>query len=280
MPGAWAALRPDLATPRGADLNYLDGTASSRRRAGSASSSSTSSRVGPNSRNSSSSNVRGGRRQPPPTHAGTASEQLWQQAELALRAESAYAPDPSYHHTVAAPRAYQPSPVAAPGSYQLPPHYVPQTSPKEAQATPPQAPSPSTAGFLDSGRSPLPISRVAVRATSSQPLPGREQVIVLRGGEAHPAPLISLWRSNSYSDVDVIVEGQAFYAHRLVLAAGSDYLSALVENSPPLPMRQRRCAAPCACRGGVARPHTPASCRAYALTFGVLSMFSRVAGPL
>ena len=35
-----------------------------------------------------------------------------------------------------------------------------------------------------------------------------------------------------------------------------------------------------ACRDGVARPPAPTSCRAYALTFGVLSMLSRVAGPL
>ena len=126
----------------------------------------------------------------------------------------------------------QPQPLAS--EEQL--YYQQQTQQQlSARSQPPPTPH--------SGRSPLPISRTAVRALNA-PLPAqREQLILLRGGDSHPSSLISLWRSNSYSDVDVIVEGQAFYAHRLVLASGSEYLSALVENSPPLAMQGRRRAA-------------------------------------
>jgi len=52
--------------------------------------------------------------------------------------------------------------------------------------------------------------------------------IVLSGGFPLPPSLIQIWQLKHLCDVEVRVEGQAFPAHRLVLAAGSDYFAALL----------------------------------------------------
>ena len=232
MPGAWSA-----SLPRQSDLYAVNG---SYKRGGGTSNGgggvygSTTNRPSQIPR-AAAAPARSGRRaqnMPSGGAAIPAEQLLWQQAEQAL----GYAPPAAEY---AQPQQYlpqqsppQPQPLAS--EEQL--YYQQQTQQQlSARSQPPPTPH--------SGRSPLPISRTAVRALNA-PLPAqREQLILLRGGDSHPSSLISLWRSNSYSDVDVIVEGQAFYAHRLVLASGSEYLSALVENSPPLAMQGRRRAA-------------------------------------
>ena len=47
--------------------------------------------------------------------------------------------------------------------------------------------------------------------------------ITLDGGEACPTKQVALWRSGRLTDTVVTVEGATFSAHRLVLAAASDY---------------------------------------------------------
>ena len=226
MPGAWAALRPELATPRGADTNYYDQRErlSQRKFPSQSAGGRTTPRAGTASHRSSN------RRQQNQT---PAAEQLWEQAERSLRAEdSGY--DHKWEDQSSSFMHEQPQPYQQPPPPPLPyqqPAYTTMPSPGVAVG---QAPA-QWAG--DHSRSPLPIARSAVRASSLTPTPRADQVIILSGGESHPTSLVQLWRSNAYSDVDVIVEGQAFYAHRLVLAAGSEFLSSLVESSPPLNMR-------------------------------------------
>eukprot|EP00927_Polykrikos_kofoidii_P035886 TRINITY_DN30386_c0_g1_i1.p1 TRINITY_DN30386_c0_g1~~TRINITY_DN30386_c0_g1_i1.p1 ORF type:complete len:447 (+),score=63.62 TRINITY_DN30386_c0_g1_i1:348-1688(+) len=54
--------------------------------------------------------------------------------------------------------------------------------------------------------------------------------IVLRGGHPCPPRLVERWRSQSLCDVEVVTEGgHRHMAHRVVLAAGSDYMSALFD---------------------------------------------------
>ena len=48
---------------------------------------------------------------------------------------------------------------------------------------------------------------------------------------------ISLRSSDEYSDVTLVVEGQPFSAHRVILAARSDYFRALLFGG----MRESRC---------------------------------------
>ena len=285
MPGAWSALRPELEgvlTPRGgADLHHGDTCPSSHRRraapqaravpASAARSSNARSRTGAGLGTAAAANdlwqqaersIRAEAPRPPLPHQAHhasspmphAQPQAWPggaPAEIACTPFPTQPPTPSphtpHHHAGGSGLQYlqQQYPTAAthtlavdpsPRPYQTHQHTQHAQHSQYAQHMPPGA---------DGGRSPLPISRSAVRATTHHPhsahaTPGREATVMLRGGAAHSPSLISLWRANTYSDVDVIVEGQAFYAHRLVLAAGSDFLAALLESAPPLAMRQRR----------------------------------------
>lgn len=62
-------------------------------------------------------------------------------------------------------------------------------------------------------------------AASSSARPPR---VTIGGGQPCPSRLVELWRQGDFCDVEVIAEGgQRFRAHRVVLAAGSDYMRAL-----------------------------------------------------
>ena len=47
------------------------------------------------------------------------------------------------------------------------------------------------------------------------------------GGTAQPPKSVALWRSGTFTDVEITVAGSTFSAHRLVLAAHSDFMHAL-----------------------------------------------------
>ena len=52
----------------------------------------------------------------------------------------------------------------------------------------------------------------------------------LSGGEpCCAAGVAALWRAGRLCDVEVLVEGRTFQAHRVVLAAGADYMAALFD---------------------------------------------------
>lgn len=59
---------------------------------------------------------------------------------------------------------------------------------------------------------------------------GEAPAVHLSGGQPQPDRQIELWRQSRLCDVEVKVEGQAFKAHRLVLAS-SDFLAACLETS-------------------------------------------------
>ena len=61
---------------------------------------------------------------------------------------------------------------------------------------------------------------------------GREEpgIIAIAGGQAQPERQIQLWRSSTFCDCEIIVEGETFVAHRLVVAS-SDFLSACFQNA-------------------------------------------------
>ena len=52
--------------------------------------------------------------------------------------------------------------------------------------------------------------------------------IKLTGGHALPPSMVELWEEGTLCDVNVNVGGLSFKAHRLVLAAGSDYVALLI----------------------------------------------------
>ncbi|KAL3928128.1 MAG: hypothetical protein SGPRY_002526 [Prymnesium sp.] len=61
--------------------------------------------------------------------------------------------------------------------------------------------------------------------------------VMLAGGHTLPRPIIHLWRSSNYCDVQLRVSSLPGYhaaAHRLVLAAGSGRLARLLSDAPPL----------------------------------------------
>ena len=56
-----------------------------------------------------------------------------------------------------------------------------------------------------------------------------ETAVVLKGGESRGKAVISKWRDNKLCDVLVVVDGVESWAHRVVLACGSDYMAARFE---------------------------------------------------
>ena len=52
----------------------------------------------------------------------------------------------------------------------------------------------------------------------------------LTGGAPCPPKMLTAWRAKEFCDVHVVASGERFAAHKLVLACGSDYMSALFQS--------------------------------------------------
>jgi len=63
--------------------------------------------------------------------------------------------------------------------------------------------------------------------TVSDPCDLAEDVVTLSGGHMLPVPMQELWRKRKLCDAEICVGDCHFAAHRVVLAAGSDYFAAL-----------------------------------------------------
>ena len=72
-------------------------------------------------------------------------------------------------------------------------------------------------------------ARSAPGSSSSSTAAEAAPRVRLDGGEPLPAKLVGLWKSGRLTDTAVQVEGASFPAHRLVLAAGSEYFETLIK---------------------------------------------------
>eukprot|EP00965_Chrysotila_dentata_P215153 6188589-Pleurochrysis_carterae.AAC.1 len=54
-----------------------------------------------------------------------------------------------------------------------------------------------------------------------------EGFVRLHGSMAMPVAFVEMWKEEHLCDADIIVKGRTFRAHKLVLAAGSDFFRAL-----------------------------------------------------
>ena len=77
-------------------------------------------------------------------------------------------------------------------------------------------------------------ARTAAAGSSSTSSAADAPIVLLDGGEPLSTALVALWRAERLTDTVVTVEGGSrFLAHKLVLAAGAEFFSAIFES----PMR-------------------------------------------
>jgi hypothetical protein len=67
------------------------------------------------------------------------------------------------------------------------------------------------------------------RARSSAAAASNASFTLSGGDPCCAAGVAALWRAGKLCDVEVLVEGRTFHAHRVVLAAGADYMAALFD---------------------------------------------------
>ena len=72
-------------------------------------------------------------------------------------------------------------------------------------------------------------ARTAGSSSSSAAAPAAA-ALTLSGGTPFPPRAVAYWRDEKFCDAKLRVEGKVFEAHRLVLAAGSDFLAAQFEH--------------------------------------------------
>ena len=251
MPGAWSALRPELEgtlTPRGSVTSVGSNAPAERRTSPGSRARAT---MGTNPRRQPSAERQHAWRQAerslhnevhgPPAVMPVLHNEL-QQRSLQEQRDAIFRADYRQKRALAHERAH----AAAPGTWCSAPSAQPlrlggqRREPLPYEERPPisyedpyeEPPPPMPSA--------LPIARSAVRAsgtggTSARAEAARGPKVALSGGHSHPASLVSLWRSASFTDVDVLVEGQAFPAHRLVLAASSPHLAQLLSAVPVYP---------------------------------------------
>ena len=72
--------------------------------------------------------------------------------------------------------------------------------------------------------------RKRARTSSSSSSSSTGVLVTLSGGPNHEPKLVALWRAGRFTDVMVTVEGCSFSAHKVVLAAGSEYFEKLFKS--------------------------------------------------
>ena len=101
-------------------------------------------------------------------------------------------------------------------------------------SVPDLAPSAPLAAFLGI----MPSSRKRARQDASAPPP---PTVALSGGQGQHSKMVEMWRSQTLVDFEVRVAGTVYKAHRNVLAAGSDYFSALLAGAGTAMAQSMRC---------------------------------------